>query len=544
MKPVNDEVYKPKKRKQLTVIISIAIAVIVIGTVVGYELTRPKVETISFYTWWATEGKVAVDKEYAAFHEAYPKYKVVSELKPGAGGSAAKYAILADIKAGHPPDTFQTHFGPEMLSYIEAAPNGAASFVNMTSVAASMGLTTSAFSQVLMAGTYNGSEFSLPVDVGRGALLYYNPQTLIDHHLPLPQNITTLCSDSRALEKDGISAWAMPGDDGGWDEVQSFSAIFLSLTNTTLYDEMMYGVINLSNPVVAHDFDEATSIFDNYTAMGYKGESAQTWTDAIPKIIDKQVGFQINGDWYTSFAYDYDNVSAVPDIAPYNSSSYITSHNVSLMCEPFPGTSHYFVLISDSVAVPSGATAKEGLTFAKFFSSFEGQKVFTKWKQSTFYNNITTDYYNTLAQWNAYETARNLSTNATAWVYSLSNGGLFDTVCEDLASSFLSTVYAHPTSTSTYEPTLLSDYKIAMSKEKSDWMTANKLGYGFMGTQKDPFGGYLPPWVGSSATPAFALDTSNITAVHGNSNDINGSINNPFGLFGIFIMDLIVSTRW
>lgn len=541
----NTEEYKPKKYKHLTMFLAIGIAVVVIGTVVGYELTRPKVETISFYNWWATEGKVAVDKEYSAFHAAYPKYQVVSELKPGAGGSAAKFAILSDIKAGHPPATFQTHFGPEMLSYIEAAPKGVDSFTNMTSIAASMGLSTTAFSEVLMAGTYNGSMYSLPVDVGRGALLYYNPQTLLDNHLPLPQNLTTLNSDSRALEKDGISAWAMPGDDGGWDEVQSWSAIFLSVTNQTYYDELMYGVLNLSNPVVVHDFDETTSLFDNYTSMGYTGQSAQTWTEAIPKIIDKSVGFQINGEWYTSYAYDYDHVSAYPDIAPYNSTSYITTNNVSLMCEPFPGTSHYYVLVDDSVAVPTGSTAKEGLTFAKFFASYEGQEVFTKWKQTTFYNNVTSDYYNTLAQWNAYETAKNLSTNSTAWVYSLSNGGLFDTVCEDLASGFLSTVYAHPTTTSDIS-SLLSDYKTAMAKEKSDWLTANTIGFGFMGTLADPFGGYLPPWVSSPATASVAhatIQTSNSNAT-GSSYNIYGNISNPFTLYITFLTNLIATTKW
>ncbi|SMD30953.1 glucose ABC transporter substrate-binding protein GlcS [Picrophilus oshimae] len=540
------EEYKGKQRKPwvIPVVIVVVIVVIGLGVYFGFVYHPPKkVKTIYFYTWWATEGKIAVDKEYAAFHHAYPQYAVKSELKPGAGGTEAIYAILADIKAGHPPDAFQAHFGPQLISYIEDAPNGAKDFVNMTPIAQKMGLFSNAVTQVLMAGTYNGTMFSLPVDVHRGAMLYFNPQVLIKYGLPLPNNLTTLIHDSEVLHSKGVSAWAVPGDDGGWDEFNLWEDIFLSVTgNGTLYDEAMYGVLNLSNPTILNYVNEASKIFQQFTSYGYSGESSQTWTQAIPKVIDGQAVFQANGNWYCNYAYDFDNTTTYPNAAPYNNTSYIMSHDIKLMSMPFPGTSRYYVLVDDSVVVPAGPSQNEGLTFAEYFSSYSGQLVFTKWKAVTFYKNITNDYYNTPGQWYNYESLLNHSSNAHSFLYQLSDGGFFAGPYADLDSAFLATIYAHPNvNDSSARAAFVSDLKSTLAKEKSDWLKANSLGYGFMGTLSDPFGGYLPPWVNNTSA---SVITSNAVSDNSNVNSTSTFNGNIYSTLMEFLDNVIAEVKW
>ncbi|AAT43673.1 glucose ABC transporter substrate-binding protein GlcS [Picrophilus oshimae] len=382
------EEYKGKQRKPWVIpVIVVVIVVIGLGVYFGLVYHPPKkVKTIYFYTWWATDGKVALDKEYTAFETSHPGYVVKSELKPGAAGTEAIYAILADIKAGHPPDLFQSLFGPQVLSYIEDAPNGAKDFVNMTPIAKSTGLYSNAVTQVLMAGTFNGTMFSLPVDVHRCNELYFNPQVLIKYNLPFPDNLSELISDSRALESHGIYAWAVPGDDGGYDQTVLWGNIFLSVSqNTTMYDELNYGTLNLSNPKVLNVLNETNEIFQEFVSDGYPGESSQTWTQAVPKIISGKAGFEAVINSYCNYAYDFDNTTTYPNTAPYNNTSYIMSHDIKLMSMPFPGTSRYYIILDDSIVVPAGPTQNEGLTFAEYFSSYSGQLVFTKWKAVTFY---------------------------------------------------------------------------------------------------------------------------------------------------------------
>ncbi len=500
--PIPDEGKQPSKLKWLiaTVIVVMVIASVV---VVVYEEQQNKGPAqVSFYTWWATEGKIAVNKEYSAFHNAYPNLTAVSELKAGAGGSAAKGEILTLIKDGSPPMAFQTHYGPEMLSYIEAASSHAKEFTNTTSVTSSM---KNVIPEVLAAGEYNGTSFSLPVDMHRGAELYINPNLLYNNSIThLPQNVSQLLKDTQILNSSlNGGGFTLPGGDGGWDQMQVWEDFFLANSinatgNATLYDELMYGTLNMNNPTVSNIVNETNS---NYlTAYGERapGMGTLTWTSVIHDVTGSKSGFQANGNWYVNYAYDYLNVTAYPENANTMNTSYDHSHHINLIAMPFPGTQGYFALVTDSVAVPVGSNAANGLTFAKYFSSYQGQKVFTKYKASTFYNNITSpSFYNTPSQWGDYQAALNASGNYSRWVYQLSDGGLFDSQ----ASSF-ETALQSLTSTSSvshWESSLSS----IVSSEKASWIAGNNLSLGFMGTHAHPFGNYLPPWVsGGSGSPA------------------------------------------
>ncbi len=238
----------------IAIIAAIVVVIVVVAVVVVVvEEKRPTTTTskdVEFYTWWATEGKVALDKLAPAFHNA-TGYTLQPYVSPGAGGSNAIYAILSLIEAGKPPATFQVHFGPPaMLSYVEAAPNGINSFVNMGPVAEQMNLTNNSLPEVIEAGEFNGHLLSLPVDLHQGgAQLYFNPQLLKKYNVPIPTNLSTLISDTKTLESDGVTPWIIPGGDGGgWDQLNVWEDIFLALAGNKMYDEFMYGTLNMSNP--------------------------------------------------------------------------------------------------------------------------------------------------------------------------------------------------------------------------------------------------------------------------------------------------------
>ena len=70
-----------KPRSKLTAIVAIVVAIIVIAAVVVIVIEEKKPTTttsknVEFYTWWATTGKVALDKLIPQFESANPGYKV------------------------------------------------------------------------------------------------------------------------------------------------------------------------------------------------------------------------------------------------------------------------------------------------------------------------------------------------------------------------------------------------------------------------------------------------------------------------------------
>ncbi|WP_054842644.1 hypothetical protein [Vulcanisaeta distributa] len=142
------------------------------GGLLAYYATRPTTppppKEVLFYTWWATTGKVAGEHTWPLFDQ-YFHIPVVPYVVPGAGGTSAKYAIIALIEAGKPPTTFQSHEGPEMISYIEIAPpQGANSFYNATSWWFSLISTGNVSIPVMEAGMFNGHMYLFPVNVHRG----------------------------------------------------------------------------------------------------------------------------------------------------------------------------------------------------------------------------------------------------------------------------------------------------------------------------------------------------------------------------------------
>ncbi|MGC8615317.1 MAG: glucose ABC transporter substrate-binding protein GlcS, partial [Thermoprotei archaeon] len=484
-----------KGRKTLYAVI---VAVIVIAGAIGaaYWYTRPTTKTIYFYTWWATGGKVALNHTIVAFEASHPGFKVEPMLKPGAAGLNARGAILALMKAGTPPNTFQSLSGPQILSYVEAAPQGASSFVNMTPVAQSMGITRAAFPEVLQALEFNGTAFSLPITLHESGILYFNPQVLKKYNLPIPVNYALLVYDVKALEKAGEPAFMIPGADGGYDQLELWDSLFLMNGNATIYNELTYGTLNLNNPVIQQIINVTNDEFCFLVNNSYTGETSMAWTQGLAGIIKGTAVFQVDVNSMTNYAYDFLDTVTYPVNSTYvnmqTGQLLPAADNITLMSEVFPGTTQYFILCQDTIAVPSGKVSTLGLNFAKYISSWAGNTVFTKWKAATFYNNVTSDYFNTPDQWASYLHAKSLASTPSNWVIGYDVGGLFADGQTTMESGILA-LQGKPT------PSGIAAWNTVLKQvdqeEYSDWMAAKSLGFGFMGTLSSPFGGYLPPWV-------------------------------------------------
>ncbi len=543
---MTDSQFKPPsggKKNTMTIIIAIVVVVIVIAAaVVVVELERKPVtptpsKTVEFYTYWSTTGKVALEKLSPAFHNA-TGLTLSPFVSPGAGGINAKYAILALIEAGKPPATFQTHYGTEMLSYVEAAPNGLNSFVNMGPVAEKMNLINNSFPEVIEAGSFNGTTLSLPVDLHQGAQMYFNPAVLKKYDQKVPTTLPQLVNVTKNLTADKQVAWFIGGADGGFDQIVLWGDILLAVAGSQLYDQFTYGIVS---PQLWNDINITNNYFSVFENASYPGEQSMSWTQGIPLVTSGKVAFQDNGNWETNYAFDYLNITNYPYIAPYTNWT-----NITLMSTSFPGTSQYYEMISDSVAVPTGSTQTNGLTFAKYFASYAGQRIFTKWKAVTFYDNITTNYYNTPAQWYSYQQAK--STPSNKWVYQL-QAGMFDGPTASFESA-LTTFYESFTSTSassTYNSAASAlDHSLSsvLSSELSEWKAANSLGLGYLGTTGHPFGGYLPPWANTTANRTASSNLVTVNTAH----ESNVAVNNlpvkyvyisPFSF--LYLENLVIS---
>ncbi len=517
-------------KKGWAIIVVVVVIVVIAGSLSAYYLTRPTAQTktnIVLYTWWATTGKIALEHEIPAFEAAYPNYTVTQEVSPGGGGSNSVAAVLSLIKAGNPPDAFQTHMGPMMYSYVSADPKGLSDYVNWTSYYDS-NLSGKVIPSAFEAGALNGVLLSMPVEVHTMGLLYMNDQVLHHYGLPVPTNAWELYNETQQLVKDGFynstyAPWGISAAEGGWAQLQLWENNFLALAGPKLYNEFTYGTLNISNPNVMHLINETNFLFENESKYDLPGWQTMSWTQMASELISGHIAFLTAGDFVTNYMYDFYNTTSYPAI-----SQYINNSATPVLVNSFPGTQNYFVVNLDSVGVPMGPKEQAAVTFVKYWTSPAGNKIWTQWKGISYYENMNTNYYNTPEQAYMYEKLVN-TTNPADFVYALSDGGLFISPSLTLESSLLNLQEGAQT-LSNWQNAIVSSLNV----EKSSWLAANSYKLGYLGFPGHPFGAYLPPWAnstfnqtgsGSKVVSGFSMYKNTYT----NTNPINpDSINIPY----------------
>ncbi|PMP59442.1 MAG: sugar ABC transporter substrate-binding protein, partial [Caldisphaera sp.] len=461
--------------------------------------TTPSVTTFTFLNWWGPEDPPGLEWVAGNFSAKYPQYKVSYTSVSGAGGTVAQFVILGMIEAGKPPNSFQAHYSPVMWSYVEVMPQLAADFVNFTPIAQKTGLYTMAVKEALLAGMFNGTMFSLPVEAHRGVLLYYNPQTLRKYNISYPiMTVQQLINDTKILASKGVTGiWMVPGADGGWDQLNLWEDIFLGLASekygsaggAKLYNEILYGVLNFSDPAVQSLINQTDYDFIYFTGYDYPGWQTLTWSSGLADIIQGTSVFQANGNWVTEYAHIWYHVNAYAPVPPYTNWT-----NITLMEQPFPGTWGNYAVNEDSVTVPSYANPVEqaAVTFAEYWDSYQGMEVWTSSGKGVEVWSNGTDFYPTTAQWYDYETLKNISaTDPAAYTIDPSDESLFT----DTFSAMISQTETLQTSGVGYINTFNSQFTSIMHQQCTEWQTAAKSGFGFLGMKGEPFANYLPPWV-------------------------------------------------
>jgi hypothetical protein len=290
-----------------------------------------------------------------------------------------------------------------------------------------------------------------------------------------------------------VSPWIIPGGDGGWDQFNVWEDIFLYLAGPQMYNELIYGTLNFNNPMVQKIINETNYWFLNFTSYNYPGWQSMSWEQGFALLAQGKVAFQANGNWVTNYA-SYINISVYPPLP-----QYINNSSVSVVETPFPGTQHYYALVIDTIGIPVGPQEQQALQLAHFWSSYQGQEVWTKYKAVTYYKNGT-DWYAQPAQW--YDYQQLINTSEQNFVYQLSDGGVFDDVFAQIDSGLLTLQQVGKIGLSAWNSTLVS----SMQQEQSEWLAAAKLGLGYLGFPGHPFAGYYPPWVTNPS--AYGLNTN------------------------------------
>jgi len=138
---------------------------------------------VEIFSWWVGPGEAdGLAAMVKLFTHEYPQYTIVNAAVAGGGGTNAQAVLATRLAAGDPPDSWQAHAGQETIgTYVagnEVKP--------LDSFFASTGFGKAIPATLLPLISKDGHPYSVPVDIHRSNVMWYNPKVLAAAKVTIP----------------------------------------------------------------------------------------------------------------------------------------------------------------------------------------------------------------------------------------------------------------------------------------------------------------------------------------------------------------------
>ncbi len=313
---------------------------------------------LEIFSWWTVGGEAeGLAAMFDLYRSLYPSVQLINATVAGGAGSNAKAVLATRMQGGNPPDSFQVHAGHELIdSWVRAGKMEPITFIFQDNK------WLDRFPRGLVdIISYKGEIYSVPVNIHRSNVLWYNTRILAAAHMRPPQDLDELMSVCELLSRRGITPLAL-GDNGIWAAVHLLESVLLGSMGPERYRGLWTGETAWDGPEVRL----ALIRFAGLMRYVNTDHAALSWDAAVQYVIDGKCAMTIMGDWAEGYF-------KAKGLTPGRDFGWIVS----------PGTRGSFIMLSDSFGLPRGApdraAAVRWLTLA---ASREGQDAFNPKKGS------------------------------------------------------------------------------------------------------------------------------------------------------------------
>ncbi|MBA2643553.1 MAG: carbohydrate ABC transporter substrate-binding protein [Actinobacteria bacterium] len=312
------------------VLFGLLVAALVVP-VAGYsgQSTAAQSGELEVFSWWTGGGEAAgLTKVIGIWKKENPSIKFVNAAVAGGAGTNAKAVLAQRLSANDPPDSFQGHAGAELQDYIKA---GDLESIDSLYKSAGFGkfFPKSLVSQI----RYRGKLYSVPVNIHRANVLWYNPKVLKDAGINKGQ-LKTWPQFVAALQKAkdaGVIPLAVAEQ---WTNKHLFETVLLATLGPAKYAALWKGTGSWTSAGVK----TAVSRYQQLLTFTNSDAASLTWQDASKLVVDGKAAFNIMGDWANGY---FTELKQKP--------------NVGYGWAPVPGTAGVYQWLSDSFTLPKGA---------------------------------------------------------------------------------------------------------------------------------------------------------------------------------------------
>lgn len=327
---------------------------------------------LEIFSWWAGDEGPALQALVDLYKKRYPNVEVVNATVTGGSGVNARAVLKTRMLGGDPPDSFQVHAGQELIGTWVVADR----MEDLSSLYKSEGWLTKFPKGLIDLLSYKGGIWSVPVNIHRSNVMWYNPAKLREWGVTPPKTWDEFLKTCATLKDKGLEAPLVVGE--AWTQQHLWESVALGVLGPADWTALWQGKLKFTDPKVAKVWDTFGKVMD----CANKDASGLSWQQATDRIIDGTSAFNIMGDWAAGY------MVTTKGLKPGEGFGWA----------PSPSTSGVFMMLSDSFGLPKGVKNKANVqNWLRLLGSREGQDAFNPLKGS-----IAARTDSDLSKYNAY----------------------------------------------------------------------------------------------------------------------------------------------
>jgi glucose/mannose transport system substrate-binding protein len=322
-----------RARPRVTVLRAMLFGLLVAALVVpaaGYSGKASTAQSgeVEVFSWWTGGGEAAgLTKVIAIWNKENPSIKFINAAVAGGAGTNAKAVLAQRLAANDPPDSFQGHAGAELQDYIKAG-----DLETLDSLYKQAGFGKVMPKQLISQITYRGHLYSVPVNIHRANVLWFNPKVLRQAGITsTPKTWGQFMAALKKADEAGVIPLAVAEQ---WTNKHLFETVLLSTLGPARYAALWKGKGSWTSAGVK------TAVARYGALLKYTNSDAAslTWQDASKLVVDGKAAFNIMGDWANGY---FTELKKKP----------VRDYGYAAV----PGTGGVYQWLSDSFTLPKGA---------------------------------------------------------------------------------------------------------------------------------------------------------------------------------------------
>ncbi|MDN4523122.1 ABC transporter substrate-binding protein [Fictibacillus fluitans] len=314
---------------------------------------------LEIFSWWTGAGEEdGLKALIKLFKEKNPDIPVENAAVAGGAGTNAKAVLASRMQGNDPPATFQVHGGAELNDGWVAADK----MEPLNDLYDKEKWNDKFPKQLIDMVSKDGKIYSVPVDIHRGNVLWYNKKVFADNNLQAPKTLDEFFKVADKLKAKGITPLAL-GDKEPWTATMIFENILLGTLGNEDYQKLWTGDLKFDDPKVK----KAAESFKKMLSYVNDDHSSRNWQDASQLVAKGDAAMNIMGDWAKGYFVNDLKLKVNEDFG------WVAT----------PGSEGQFMIITDTFGLPKGVkNTKDVKQFLSLLGSVEGQDAFNPLKGS------------------------------------------------------------------------------------------------------------------------------------------------------------------